>query len=240
MLHAIPVSELARRVQPLSGTLYLSQPEFDVVVAHPLARWSLWKDYIDGARKAYTRHGCKAALDYRAVAGGEGTAVFFAVVDRSGQVVGGLRVQQPLGSAAASHAVEEWAGQDGQIDLVNAIEARLSEGIAEVKTAWVDERSPLAMEIAAQLARLALPIMNYCGVRYMMATAAEHVLKRWESGGGRVSTDVSPTPYPTKRYTTRLMWWDSQTIAADADPQVWCEIEDDMSRFTPRRRRSLA
>ncbi len=239
-MHAIPVGEPARRDESLSGTLYLSQSEFDVVVAHPLAEWGLWKEYIDGARKAYTRHGCKAALDYRAVAGGEGTAVFFAVVDKSGQVVGGLRVQQPLGSAAASHAVEEWAGQEGQIDLVNAIEARLSEGIAEVKTAWVDERSPFAMAIAEQLARLALPIMNYCGVRYMMATAAEHVLTRWESGGGRVSTDVPPTPYPTKRYTTRLMWWDSHTIAADAEPEVWGEIEDDMSHFTPHRRPSHA
>jgi hypothetical protein len=194
---------------------------YTVVAADPRAQRKLWREYLFGAESAYDRHGCAAALELDAVISGEGTALFYAVLDDDNQVVGGLRVQHRFDAAAQSHAREEWAGQPGQVDLVNAIESRLAGGVVEVKTAWVDERSPLAADVAGQLSRLGLVIMEMSGVDHMMATAADHVLRRWESGGGRVDESVSATPFPDDRYRTRLMWWERAELQARTSPETW-------------------
>ncbi|MGC4934067.1 hypothetical protein ACLQ3C_10335 [Gordonia sp. DT30] len=187
-------------------------PDHSIAVAAPSAQPALWRAYLRGAQQAYQRYGCSAALDYDRVVGGAETLMFFVVCDADGRVCGGLRVQPRLVSAAQTHALEEWAGQPGQVALVNAIEARLDGGIVEVKTAWTDERSPIAKEVAEQLSRLGLPIMEMCGVEHMMATAADHVLRRWTSGGGRVDERVSATPFPDERYRTQLMWWERAAL----------------------------
>ncbi|SCC52424.1 MULTISPECIES: hypothetical protein [unclassified Gordonia] len=206
---------MLRSIAPETGA------EYSVVVASPRSEPELWREYLAGADASYHRHGCAAALEYDEVAGGEGTAMFFAVLDTEGKVVGGLRVQPRLEAAAQSHALVEWVGQPGQVQLVNAIEERLHDGIVEVKTAWVDERSAIAGSVAGQLSRLGLVIMEMSGVEAMMATAADHVLRRWQSGGGRLDESVSATPFPDDRYRTRLMWWDRARLDTLTSPETW-------------------
>lgn len=203
--------------------------EYTMVVARPSEAPDLWREYLDGARRSYERHGCSAALDYGAVRYGSQTRRFYAISDRHGVVRGGLRIQVIRDSATQSHALEEWMGQDAQVAVVNAIESRLDAGIAEVKTAWVDEASPVAGAVAAQMARLAIPVMVLEDVRYTMATAAEHVLRRWESGGGRVDETIAPSPYPDDRYRTRLMWWDRASLGSMVRPAIWERMLDEAS-----------
>ncbi|MEE3851320.1 hypothetical protein VZC37_13325 [Gordonia sp. LSe1-13] len=194
------------------------------MTATPRAEPRLWERYMRGAAQAYTRHGCAAALDYDLVVDGTSTARFFAILGEERKVIGGLRVQHRFEHAAESHALEEWAGQPGRQSLVNEIDARLDEGVVEVKTAWVDERSPVARDVAGQLSRLGLPIMELAGVGHMMATAADHVLKRWESGGGRVAVSIPPTPFPDDRYRTQLMWWDRARLSEFTTPATWSRM----------------
>ncbi|WP_439031811.1 hypothetical protein [Gordonia terrae] len=211
----------AVRTGRLQGVAPETGTEYSVIVASPRREPDLWREYLGGADASYNRHGCAAALDYDEVAGGTGTAMFFAVLDHDGRVVGGLRVQPRLEAAAQTHALVEWAGQPGQVQLVNAIEERLQGGIVEVKTAWVDERSPIAGTVAGQLSRLGLVIMELSGVDHMMATAADHVLRRWQSGGGRLDESVPSTPFPDERYRTRLMWWDRARLTDHTTAETW-------------------
>lgn len=197
---------------------------YSVTAATPTSNPALWEAYLRGAQDAYGRYGCSGALDYDRVVGGEETMIFFAVSDDAGNVCGGLRVQPTITAAAQSHALEEWAGQPGQVRLVNAIEERIAEGVVEVKTAWTDERSPIAKDAVGQLSRLGLAVFELCEVRYVMATAADHVLRRWTSGGGRVDETVPATPFPDERYRTQLMWWDRKTLQASTSGDVWARM----------------
>ncbi|MGW0036459.1 hypothetical protein [Gordonia sp. NPDC003376] len=208
-----------------------------LTTATPRSDPHLWIDYLAGAMDAYRRHDCAAALDLDDVVTGTTTSIFVTVHDDVGRLCGGLRIQPRLTAAAQSHAVEEWSGQPGQVQLVNAIERRLDEGIVEVKTAWVDERSPMAPIVVAQLSRLGLPILQMCDVRYMMATAADHVLRRWASGGGVVDVTVPATPFPDERYRTQLMWWDRTSIGSSTSAEVWERMQDEAALICGRDRR---
>ena len=207
---------MLRSIAPETGA------EYSVVVASPRSEPELWREYLAAGDLVVFECGRAPVPVVRRVrAGGEGTAMFFAVLDTEGKVVGGLRVQPRLEAAAQSHALVEWVGQPGQVQLVNAIEERLHDGIVEVKTAWVDERSAIAGSVAGQLSRLGLVIMEMSGVEAMMATAADHVLRRWQSGGGRLDESVSATPFPDDRYRTRLMWWDRARLDTLTSPETW-------------------
>ncbi|MFD0926993.1 hypothetical protein [Williamsia deligens] len=197
-----------------------------LVVATPDGDARLWRDYLDGAHASYAAHGVAAALDRDAVADGHDTAVFFAVLDEAGVCRGGLRAQGPYLRADESHAVVEWAGSDGLDAVVRAIETRLPEGVIEVKAAWVDPTAPDPRATAGVLSRLALPLFAVTGAGYIMATSAEHSLRRWESGGGRIDETVCATAYPDERYSTRLMWWDARTMEVDADPRMLSVMRD--------------
>ncbi|MFT4124634.1 MAG: hypothetical protein QM662_00180 [Gordonia sp. (in: high G+C Gram-positive bacteria)] len=212
------------RHHPGTGyTMCVGQPTVDV---------ELWDDYLRGAATAYTRHGCTAALDVDAVRPGASTTIFTTAVDDEGRIIGGARVSRRVTAAMQSHAVAvEWAGRPGQRELVNAIEDRIAGGLVEVKTAWVDERSPLAADVAAGLARMGLIYMEVCGVDHLLASAAGHVLSRWESGGGRLDLAVPATPYPDERYRTQIMWWDQADIRGRATPGVWRTMCDERDRL---------
>ncbi|MFT4041900.1 MAG: hypothetical protein QM673_01920 [Gordonia sp. (in: high G+C Gram-positive bacteria)] len=202
-------------------------PKFSITIGSPVSHPALWREYLSGAEKAYRRYGCSSALEYDRVVDGEGTLFFFAITDFDGKVCGGLRVQPWLTAAAQSHALEEWSGEPGQVHLVNAIEERLAEGLVEVKTAWSDERSPIARDVVGQLSRLGLVIVELCDVRYMMATAADHVLRLWNSGGGRVDARIPATPFPDDRYRTQLMWWDRQKLQSLTTAATWERMRAD-------------
>ncbi|MGN7157526.1 hypothetical protein ACTHRK_15675 [Dietzia cercidiphylli] len=202
-----------------------------LVLATPSTAPVLWRDYLDGARDSYAGHGVSAALQYSEVIGGENTALFFAALDPRGTVVGGVRAQGPYTSHHESHALLEWAGQPG-LDLVTeSISRRLPAGIVEMKTAWAAP-GPTAATVASLLPRTALPTMSLTGARFIMATAADHVLRRWEASGGRVETRIPPAPYPNNNYRTRLMWWDRDRLHLDAEPEVHAEMLRDAAVIT--------
>lgn len=202
-----------------------------VVLATPRAAPRVWRDYIDGAMESYMARGVADAVEYDAVRCGAGTHVFCAVLDGRGRVVAGLRVQGRYRDVYESHAVGEWAGQPGRDELVAAMWQRLAGGLIEVKTAFVVTDCPAAGAVAAILARSALLLMTWTGARYVMATAADYVLDRWRSGGGRVDAAVAPAPYPNDRYRTQVMFWDRARLARDADPVVWAQMCADHQRF---------
>lgn len=202
-----------------------------LVLSTPSATPELWRGYLDGARDSYAEHGVSAALPYAEVVDGASTMLFFAAVDARGSVVGGVRAQGPYRSHHESHALLEWAGQPG-VDLVaDSIGQRLADGVVEMKTAWTAP-GPDAATVAALLPRTALPTMVLTGVRYLMATAADHVLRRWEVSGGRVAEQVPPSPYPNAAYRTNLMWWDRERLHLDAHPDVHREMLRDVAAVT--------
>lgn len=196
-----------------------------LVVGTPESTPSVWAEYIDGAYQSYSAHGVTNALEYESTADGDSTQLFCAVLDDDERVIGGLRIQGPYSVPDDSHALFEWAGQPGRADLVKAIAKRIPGGLVEAKSAYVDTTSSAAPHVAGRMARTPLIVMTLTGCRYVMATSADHVLKRWQSGGGRIDTAIAPTPYPDERYRTRAMFWDRRTIARDADPAVWRQME---------------
>ncbi|MGU3431909.1 hypothetical protein ACNHUS_02725 [Actinomycetes bacterium M1A6_2h] len=206
-----------------------------LVVATPSAAPELWSRYVDGAVRNYERHGVSVAIDMDELASGATTTLFFVVLDPDGRMLGGLRAQGPYTHIEQSHALVEWAHSDG-LDLVESdLRTRLPHGVVEMKTAWVDDDAP-AKVISSQLARVALPTMNITGTRFLLATAADHVLRQWESSGGRINEDIPPAAYPTDRYRTRVMWWDRDTVAEDACPDVWATMQAESAHLAVSRR----
>lgn len=205
----------------------LSDPDHGIlmVMGTPESSPHIWRQYVDGAFRSYSSRGVEVALEYDAVLDGSSTMVFCAVLDDAGVVVGGVRAQGPYVGAGESHALIEWDGQDGYTQVADAINARCRDGIIEVKTAFVEPESPAAAEVAGLLARAPLALMTATGCRYMMATAADYVLARWESGGGRVNREIPATPYPDERYQTRVMFWDWYTLSEHARPGVWDRMQ---------------
>ncbi|GAC47801.1 hypothetical protein [Gordonia aichiensis] len=198
--------------------------EVTMVVAAPEVVPDLWIEYLDGAHAAYSARGVADALDYDTICDGSTTTLFCAVVDTTDRVVGGLRVQGPYTHPHQSHAVDEWAGQSGQAALIAAIGSRIASGLIEVKSAFVDPASSDAAATAGFLARTPLLLTAATGTRYMLATAADYVLARWESGGGRVDSDIPSTPYPNERYRTQAMFWDRDALSQCAKPAVWAAM----------------
>ncbi|GGG15740.1 hypothetical protein GCM10007304_32300 [Rhodococcoides trifolii] len=191
-----------------------------LVAATPSAAPDLWSRYVDGAVRTYERHGVSIAIDMDELASGATTTLFFVALDHDGRMLGGLRAQGPYTHVEQSHALVEWEHSDGLELVQNEIRARLPHGVVEMKTAWVDDDAPSKV-VSSQLARVALPTMNITGARFLLATAADHVLRQWQSSGGRISESIPPAAYPTDKYRTRLMWWDHDTVAEDARPDVW-------------------
>lgn len=188
----------------------------------PARRPDLWRQYLDGVERAYRSWGVEEAFDRHEVETGSSTTLFCAIVDdQTGRVVAGHRMQGTYSSAAESHALIEWAGQPSLHLLVDAIDSRLDGGLIEVKSAYVGLTDERAGGVANLLSRVGLIVMALTGARYMMATAAEHVLKRWSQGGGRIDRSIPATPYPGPQYRTQVMFWDRDRLRADAEPGLW-------------------
>ena len=183
------------------------------VVATPSGHPSLWRRYLDGAVDSYRRHGVESVLEYESVVGGRETSLFFVAVDRAGVVVGGMRAQGPYQFAEEAHAVTEWAGAPGTSELISGIEARLSDGVIEMKTGWVADTANRKNELTDGLARIFVHALQVLGARFALGTVAQHAQRRWRTTGGVVSADVAPVAYPDDRYQTVVMWWDREQVA---------------------------
>lgn len=207
--------------------------ECTVVYARPSTEPELWSDFIAGASHSYQQHGIGAAIDTRALHRGDDTALFAACVNQRGRVVGGLRAKGPYRSIAECHAVEEWAGQDGEDAVRKMVADRLPFGVAEMKTAWVADDPELSRRLTTSIARTPLHAMDLLGIQFVVATAASYVLKRWLTSGGVLAAKIPPTPYPDVRYQTRIAWWDRLTFANHAQPRQLAAFLADKRTMTP-------
>ncbi|MDG4664591.1 hypothetical protein [Mycobacterium sp. 236(2023)] len=193
--------------------------ECSMVYATPSTEPDLWNDYVQGAYTSYRKHNIDVALDVDALRSGHDTALFAACVNRSGKVIGGLRARGPYGSADECHAVKEWDGQPGQDAVYKMVADRIPFGVAEMKTAWVTDDPEEGRRVTTAIARTPLHAMTLLDIQFVVATAASYVLKRWVTSGGVLASKIPATPYPDKRYGTRLAWWDRANFANHAEPR---------------------
>ena len=203
---------------PQSVSWFDSDTDCTVVISQPATDPELWNRYLDSAQQSYRRHGVEQVVDAPAIRDGHDTALFWTVLDRRGHMVGGVRTKGPLQGADDSHAVVEWAGRRGLDQVRSMIDDRAPFGIVEMKTAWVCDERNRAHAITDLLARTGFHVTTLMDVRYIMATAAQHVLELWKSGGGTVAP-IPATPYPDQRYRSKMMWWDRRTLAELSEPQ---------------------
>lgn len=206
-----------------------------LVAATPSAAPELWSRYVDGAWESYSRHGVTVALDIDEVASGATTTLFYVVVDRDGEMLGGVRAQGPYTFIEQSHVLTEWENSPGLDVVTGQLRTRLPHGIVEMKSAWVGSGAP-AKVVSGLLARTALPTIELTGSRYLFASAADHVLEQWQLSGGRIDTNVPAAAYPSDRYRTRLMWWDRETLGREAQPEIWDSMVQDAYALTGRDR----
>ena len=181
------------------------------LVATPASHPRLWREYLDGARENYRRHGVESVVEYDEVADGFSTTMFFAALDNEGRVVGGVRVQGPYMCADQAHAVQEWTDHPGATEVYAMIDERIPSGVIELKTAWCGAQAERRGELTSALSRIAPHALSLLGVRFAFATAAGYVLDRWATCGGVLEESIPGVPYPDERYLTRMMWWDKRT-----------------------------
>lgn len=218
---------------PTSPRWHDADTDCTIVVAQPQAEPELWVEYLAGAQRSYHKHGVDAALDWDEIADGSDTALFFAAIDASGKVAGGVRAKEPYRSAEESHAVVEWEGQSGQKTVRKMINDRIPFGLSEMKTAWVSDDPNRSRALTTTLARTAMHTMSILDIQFIMATAAAHVLDRWRSSGGVVVSRIPATPYPDERYRTKMMFWDRRTYANHAQSVQVAKIRAEATYLSP-------
>ncbi|MFC7672397.1 hypothetical protein ACFQWH_04910 [Mycolicibacterium sp. GCM10028919] len=194
-----------------------------MVISTPALDPALWSEYLCCAERSYRKHGVEKALDAAAIADGADTALFWALVDDDGVMLGGVRAKGPLTGADDSHAVVEWAGHEGLPMVRKMIDDRAPFGILEMKSAWTTDDRTRAGLVSTALARSGFHALELMGIQFCMATSAPHILERWGSSGGVVAP-IPAAPYPDERYRTKMMWWDRRTFANHAEPEQLSKI----------------
>ena len=194
-----------------------SRSQCRVVVATPAGDPGLWNAFLAGAYRNYEAYGVLDALEYDRIKDGSTTSLFFVVLTRTGEMVGGARCQGPYVFAKQAHAVEEWDGCEGQDEVLRSVQERLGEGVVECKTGWVAADVKNRGAISDVISRCMLHATALWNVRYALGTGADHVLPLWRKSGGVPVDDIPAAAYPTDRYRTKLVWWDRYTFADDAE-----------------------
>ncbi|AMY18497.1 MULTISPECIES: hypothetical protein [Nocardiaceae] len=190
-----------------------------VTVGTPRSDPSLWRRFLDGARASYARHGVDAALEFDRIADGRSTTLFFCALDDAGHPVAGARVQGPYERPDQTHADQEWIPVPaGRAALRELVAARLTDGVVELKTGWVDPAVPRDRRLADMIGFSGPLAGTVLGVRHTLVTAGDHALGLWEHAGAVLVDEVPPTPYPDARYRTRALFWDRTTYADRALP----------------------
>lgn len=204
-----------------------------VAIARPSDNDDLWQRYLAGAENSYRRHRIEAAIDVDSIRDSGDTTLFWSMLDRAGDVVGGIRAIGPLTTPEETHAVVEWADHPSLPSVRKMIADRIPFGVVEMKSAWVTDDPGRSRNLTASLARTGCQVLAALGVQFGMATGAQHVLARWRSSGGVVAS-IRSTPYPDERFRTKLMWWDRRTVASLAAPTQTAKIIAEMAAIDNR------
>jgi hypothetical protein len=204
-----------------------------IAIARPPANDTLWREYLAGAERSYRRHGIEAAIDIDAIRRAGDTTLFWTMLDGAGTVIGGIRAIGPLTSPEQTHAVVEWADHPSLPLVRKMISDRLPFGVVEMKSAWVTDDADRSRSLTASLARTGCHVLAVTGVQFCMATGAQHVLTRWRSSGGVVAP-IRSTRYPDERFSTKLIWWNRQTVANHASSSQTAKIIAEMAAIRNR------
>jgi hypothetical protein len=207
--------------------------ECTLTIAEPAAATELFAEYHAGAVASYARFGVGDALDDAADRCAEDTALFWAMTDVNGRVVGGVRAKGPLASPDESHAVVEWEGRPGAPAVRSMIADRIPFGVLEMKSAWLAPGDPANGARVKLIARSGFHAMAMIGIDFCMATSAAHILEQWSTSGGVVAP-IPATPYPDERYQTKMMWWHRQTFMDHGDPAQVAAITREMAQVRHR------
>ncbi|MDI6629598.1 hypothetical protein AB0362_07345 [Rhodococcus sp. NPDC079359] len=211
-----------------------------VLATTPAENPALWKQFLDGAEESYMRHGVTTALEISAIRDGSTTALFFAALDRTGQIVGGVRVQGPYSSVDQSHALIEFADHpEGLRHVHTMLDERIGHGVVELKSAWVAQHAPHGRAVTAMIAESPAYSTALLGARYALATAASHVRTAWLDTGAVIATQIAPIPYPDDRYRTEVFWWDRTTLAFNADLATWRRMRHNTVTLLAHRRAAV-
>jgi hypothetical protein len=201
------------------------------VYARPADQPELWEAYLCGAADNYRRFGVEHVLEYETIRTGESTTVFVAALDDRDRVVAGVRAQGPYRTAGDAHALVEWGGRPGSGALRREITERLDGGVIELKAGWVSAISPARRALTPALARTAFHIIRLMQVQFALCTVADHAVRRWQSSGAQISTDVTPVAYPDPRYRTVPIWWDKETMLDKSDRSHLLLLAEEQDRF---------
>ncbi len=191
--------------------------ECTLIMTQPHLEPALWMEYLHGAERSYRKYGVEQALNIAEIRDGRDTAMFWATLDTTGRVIGGVRAKGPLTCAEDSHAVVEWHDQPGLAAVRKMINDRVPFGILEMKSAFATDDPERSKSLTRILARSGFHAMAVMDAQFCMATSAPHVLEKWRSSGGVVAA-IPATPYPNPRYRTKMMWWDRTTFIRHAEP----------------------
>lgn len=213
-------------LDPASGCRFLA--------ATPSQQQQLWLAFLDGAKRNYRKHGVENALEYDQIADGASTSLFFVAVHPTGAVVGGMRAQGPYTDVDQAHAIAEWAGRPGTQQLRREIQARIADGLIEMKTGWVDDHTENRVEVTDALARVFVHSLRLLNVRHAIGTVGQHARRRWLSCGGVVCDTVEPVTYPSDQYSTVLMTWDSHHFAHLAAPHQLPRLSSEAAQLDKR------
>jgi hypothetical protein len=209
--------------------------ECTLTIAEPAAAPDLFAEYHSGAVASYARFGVGDALDADTARCADDTVLFWAMTDSDGRVIGGVRAKGPLTSPDQSHAVVEWRGRPGEIEVRSMIADRIPMGVLEMKAAWLNSEGSRNANRAKVIARSGFHAMEMLDIDFCMATTAAHILEQWRSSGGVVAP-IPATPYPDERYQTKMMWWDRQTFAVHGEPAQVAAINLEMAKVHRQRR----
>lgn len=210
-----------------------------VGVWSPAEEPELWREYLDGAWRSYTKHGVTSVLNLDQVADGRSTSLFFTALDPGGRVVAGMRSQGPYSHPDQAHAVQEWSGSPEQPRVAEMIAERLPFGVVETKTGWVADDAEARPELVGCLSRAPLHAAMLSGTRFALGTSAVHTLAMWASTGGVVADELTPVPYPDDRYRTSVLWWDRLAWADTAAPGQAVAVVAEAAELTRTRDRVL-
>ena len=207
--------------------------ECTLIMARPAAEPELFAAYHRGAVASYARFGVSDALESDLQRCAADTALFWALTDLDGRIVGGVRAKGPLLCPEDSHAVVEWAGQPGEAEVHAMIAERIPLGILEMKAAWLDKDPTPGRLRSKMIARSGFHAMAMLGINFCMASSAAHILEQWRSSGGEVAP-VPATPYPDERYETKMMFWDRRTFTVHGEREQVAAISREMAQVRRR------
>ncbi|SNT01926.1 hypothetical protein [Rhodococcoides kyotonense] len=210
---------------PSESSYFDPQLQCTVLATTPSRRPDLWRDFVEGARESYSHFGVEKALEYERIADGSSTSLFFAKLDSTGELCGGLRVQGPYSYPHQTHADLEWdSAPTGRAALRAMVADRLPHGVVEMKTVWSSVGGPRRGSsgyLGAIGASLAAAVL---GCRFTLATSADHAVGPYLDSGAVMAAHIDAVPYPDDRYKTRVLWWDQRTIHLTAGAEILSHI----------------